>query len=132
MSLMRKVQDLYMLEPAGSHGVWGLDDYHFLPFQYGAIELVGNTTIAIPDDIHKDHLLTQYADEFMYLKMIKWIKTVKKGNPFQETSPMLNDISGAESWTKVANGMVKMYQAETLHKFPVVQHIKFGSIFKFL
>ena len=36
--------------------------------------------------------------------------------------PILNDIAGSvPTWDKVASGMVKMYEAEVLQKFPVIQ-----------
>ena len=42
---------------------------------------------------------------------------------------MLYDISGAASWSKICGGMYKMWCNDVLGKFPVVQHIRFGSVF---
>lgn len=55
---------------------------------------------------------------------------MKKG-PFYEHSPILYDITGVPNWGKVNTGMLKMYIAEVLQKFPVVQHLPFGSLLPF-
>ena len=129
LAITRQVQTDYMLEPAGSHGVWGLDDYHCLPFYYGACQMQGIDEELSPSSIHDDLLLDKEGQRLMYLGCIRYIKSLKKGVPFFECSPMLNDISNLNSWSKVSSGLLRLYEGEVLKKRPVVQHFVFGKLF---
>jgi len=127
IAFVRKIQVHFHLEPAGAHGVWGLDEYQFLSFLIGSAQLIGNPDIS-PSQAIEDDILEKYKDEFIYLSCIKHIKTVKHGGSFGEYAPLLYSITGVANWEKVAKGLVKMYEDEVLKKFVVVQHFYFGSI----
>ncbi|CAM9645774.1 unnamed protein product, partial [Phaeothamnion confervicola] len=127
LRVMRRLQSEYMLEPAGSHGVWGLDDYHCLPFLFGSAQLIEHPVI-LPTSIHDDALVSEQKDAQLYLAAIDHIKHLKQGAPFGECCPMLNDISALPSWRKVNAGMFRLYEGEVLGKMPVIQHFLFGSM----
>lgn len=128
----RRLQTRYNLEPAGSHGVWGLDDYSFLPFLWGSSQLLASQRVspsAVVGD--GDAAMAELREEYLYVDAIAFIKQVKKG-PFFEHSPMLFDISRvSEGWPKINRGMLRMYRAEVWEKRVVIQHFLFGSIFRF-
>ncbi|WFD44333.1 Serine/threonine-protein phosphatase 2A activator 1 [Malassezia psittaci] len=127
------LQDRYSLEPAGSHGVWGLDDYQFVPYILGAAQLRNCTTLKPKDVINKNQypfvsetgprsgprisidktLYYKLPDEDslvpnMYISSLARIYSLKRG-PFHEHSPLLNDIANdVPSWGKVYTGMLKI------------------------
>ncbi|RYH13941.1 hypothetical protein EON65_34480 [archaeon] len=130
INIMRKLQTTYLLEPAGSHGVWGLDDYHCLLFVWGAAQLTKNTEHIVPDSIHQPDIIKEFSGDYLYLEGIAFIQGIKRGASFAETSPMLNDISHVQDWGKICSGLMRLFTGEVLNKFPVIQHLLFGSLLK--
>jgi serine/threonine-protein phosphatase 2A activator len=114
-ALIRKLILTYNLEPAGSHGVWGLDDHSFLPYIFGSAQLspqVSSDAVSVPQEgsakgapkpgtVAVKTTVDDWRDMNMYFGAIGFINDVKKG-AFWEHSPMLYDISGVKAgWAKI-------------------------------
>jgi len=126
LDLARKMQTVYWLEPAGSHGVWSLDDYQFLPFYWGSSQLIGHTEFT-PKSVRNKGIVSTNSKNYIYFGCINFIITVKTGL-FEEHSPILDSIANVVHWQKVNDGMMKMYKAEVIGKYPVMQHFLFGTL----
>ncbi len=126
--LCRSIQRRYSLEPAGSHGVWSLDDYQFIPFLWGSAQLIGNSSSLSPSSVLAKETARRESADYLYCAAIDFIHTTKTGQ-FFEHSPTLHNISGVATWEKINGGMFKMYSVEVLGKVPIVQHFLFGTLF---
>ncbi|EMP34691.1 Serine/threonine-protein phosphatase 2A activator [Chelonia mydas] len=145
LEVMRKLQKTYRMEPAGSQGVWGLDDFQFLPFIWGSSQLIGIEVDCVYNEgleqeetrrfdigwYLKDRHLNFFSEhpnleprhfvdekvvnenhkDYMFLECILFITEMKTG-PFAEHSNQLWNISAVPSWSKVNQGLIRMYKAE--------------------
>ena len=69
---------VYRLEPAGSQGVWGLDDYQFLPFIWGSAQFIGPDPFITPSEFVEPSYAEKYRDEYMFLSCINHINKVSR------------------------------------------------------
>lgn len=74
-ALVRKLQKKYRLEPAGSRGCWGLDDYQFLPFLVGAAQLATHPRLR-PKSVLDADIREAFAHDFMYLAAIAHVRAL--------------------------------------------------------
>ena len=123
LEIMRLLQSHYSMEPAGSKGVWGLDDYHHLNFYWGASQLIDSRGTP-PSQVQE--LCHEHAADYLYMDGVAWILRNKSGN-FNENSPTLASLVSLQ-WPKITGGMMKMYKGEVLGQWPVVQHLCFGTV----
>lgn len=133
--LVRRLIIEYSLEPAGSHGVWGLDDHFHFIYILGASQFntdkgeSSSRYIPPVQSVLQSETLELYLQSNLYVNAIAFIFKIKSG-PFNEHSPILYDIHRSVSlWSKVLSGLLKMYEVEVFGKFPVVQHFWFGDGF---
>jgi len=112
--VVRALIQTYTLEPAGSHGVWGLDDHSFLPYVFGSAQLTREIAADEPTplegsvkgaprtgDVARADAVERWRPSNMYFSAVGFIHDVKSG-PFWEHSPMLFDISGVRhGWGKI-------------------------------
>ncbi|XP_038192928.1 serine/threonine-protein phosphatase 2A activator isoform X2 [Arvicola amphibius] len=110
LEVMRKLQKTYRMEPAGSQGVWGLDDFQFLPFIWGSSQLIDHPHLE-PRHFVDEKAVSENHKDYMFLQCILFITEMKTG-PFAEHSNQLWNISAVPSWSKVNQGLIRMYKAE--------------------
>ena len=121
--LVRRLQTRYHLEPAGSRGCWGLDDYQFIPYLIGAAQLCSHPHLK-PKSVCNDEIRRDFL-HYMYFEAIEHVHLLKASS-FAEHSPMLYDITAVKTWNKVYSGLLSMYNREVLGKYAVMQHFKYS------
>lgn len=146
LRLCWRLQDVYRLEPAGSQGVWGLDDSSFLGYIWGSGQLRGlfNSYSMFRSALYSHPILHNVllfmklyvaADQSeippsailesplpatnLYFLSISRIREVKHG-PFHEHSSQLHSIAvGVPNWAKVNKGLFLMYEVSFVLSYPL-------------
>ena len=126
----RIVQRCFGLEPAGSKGVWALDDYQLLPFLFGCSQLA--------DEVHgfgdeDTGLLTVNASSLsgrsMFYECLAFVDESTGNTPLDVAAPILFNLT-MQPWRTNARRLLRLFDEEVLGQKPVVQHMLFGELLK--
>lgn len=125
LRLCRKIQTKFRLEPAGSRGVYNMDDFQFLPFLFGAAQLSGIKYIATSDFYQPDQV-DMFKDDYILFEAVDFILNNKRG-PFNEHSYTLWGFTNLGSWDNIYRRIRLKFTDDILGPFPIVQHFLFGK-----
>ncbi|KAH9411260.1 phosphotyrosyl phosphate activator protein [Ordospora pajunii] len=114
--VVREFVKKFNLEPAGSHGVWGLDDYQFLPFLFGSSELA-NQKLQF-NEFNEFNELHRFGRRGCYQEAV--------ANKLGGASQILKSITGKD-WAVINRGMIRMYDDHVLRRDVVTQHFIYGA-----
>jgi len=137
----RVAQQCFGLEPAGSLGVWAMDDYQFLPFVFGSAQKCrrgddATTTRDGAEAAWGDEETGDVADgaldnagENMFLEAVAFVKkcTAHAPAPLVTVAPVLFNTS-ANPWHVTNRRVLRLWDEEVLGRRPVVQHLLFGEV----
>lgn len=125
LRLCRRLQIKFRLEPAGSRGVYNMDDFQFLPFLFGAAQLNGVKYISCKKFYEFDQV-DMFKSDYIFFEAVDFILSNKRG-PFNEHSYTLWGFTSLNSWETVLNRIKYKFTDDILGPFPIIQHLLFGK-----
>lgn len=125
LKICRRLQTKFRLEPAGSRGVYNMDDFQFLPFLFGAAQLSGVKYISTSNFYQPDQV-EMFKDDFVFFGALEFILNNKRG-PFSEHSYTLWGFTNLGSWDNITRRIQAKFIDDVLSPFPVNQHLLFGK-----
>lgn len=128
LRLCRRLQTKFRLEPAGSRGVFNMDDFQFLPFLFGAAQIAhGPSSKMIKlETFYTREQVDEFKEDFIFFEAIDFIWNNKRG-PFHEHSYTLWNLTDLGSWENILRRIRTKFTSDILNPFPIVQHLLFGK-----
>jgi len=150
LDLVRSLQMTYSMEPAGSHGVYHLDDHQFLPYLFGFSQLEASD-LAEYSDFVKDFKPTKPNQErkvvhyvsspnsyngnsntpSMFFNCLAYTAKVKTQVPFSEHSGLVFQLVTGKDRTGNLPKIKALFNDRVLSNIPMLQHFPFGTLLQF-